>query len=319
MTASNAKTAPIMDWTGLDIDQFSKVPLEIGHRLHTSDLFGDEALARLIDQSDRENYYVNTMDVDAHDVSTRREGETGDISGERALEALAKGHIWYLLMQPEKVDPRYGELVESIYDEIAEYVPGFDVSMKKLSILVSSPKVQVYYHCDIPGQSLWQIRGSKKVYVYPNREPYLDQPSLEKIVMNEAHEISMPYKPEFDEAATVYDLQPGKMLHWPLNAPHRIVNNDCVNVSFTTEHFTADIKRKFVVNKANGILRHRLGLSPRSQKTDGLGYWAKYGLAGAYKVSGLQKQRRQSFKVDFTVDPEAPRGVRTIDGYEFQK
>lgn len=308
-----------MDWNGLDIDKFSQVPLEIGHRLHESDLFSDAALARLIDNAARENYYVNTMDIDAHDVSTRREGETGDINGERALEALASGHIWYLLMQPEKVDPRYGELVEKIYDEIGDHVPGFDVSMKKMSILVSSPKVQVYYHCDIPGQSLWQIRGSKKVYVYPNQEPYLHQPSLEKIVMNEAHEISMPYKPEFDEGATVYDLQPGKMLHWPLNAPHRIVNNDCVNVSFTTEHFTADIKRMFIVNKANGILRHRLGLNPRSQKTDGLGYWAKYGLAGAYKVSGLQKQRRQSFKVDFQVDPEAPRSVRTIPGYEFQK
>ena len=312
-------TASIMDWDDLDIDHFSKVPLQIGHRLHMSELFSDEALARLIENSDRENYYVNTMDVDAHDVSTRREGETGDISGKQALKALADGHIWYLLMQPEKIDSRYAELVEQIYDEIASHVPGFDVSMKKMSILVSSPKVQVYYHCDIPGQSLWQVRGSKKVYVYPNKEPFLHQPSLEKIVMNEAHEISMPYKPEFDEGAVVYDLQPGKMLHWPLNAPHRIVNNDCVNVSFTTEHFTDQIKRMFIVNKANGILRHRLGLNPRSQKTDGLGYWAKYGIAGAYKVSGLQKQRRQSFKVDFQVDPDAPRSVRTIEGYEFQK
>ena len=312
-------TTSIMDWNRLDIAQFSQVPLEIGHRLHESDLFNDSALARLIEKSSRENYYVNTMDIDAHDVRTRREGETGDISGEQALAAIANGHIWYLLMQPEQVDPRYGELVEEIYREIASHVPGFQVSMKKMSILVSSPKVQVYYHCDIPGQSLWQIRGSKKVYVYPNREPYLHQPSLEKIVMNEAHEISMPYDPSFDEGATIYDLQPGKMLHWPLNAPHRIVNNDCVNVSFTTEHMTDSIRRMFIVNKANGILRHRLGLNPRSQKTDGLAYWAKYGIAGAYKVSGMQKHRRQSYKVDFRVDPDAPRGVRTIPGYEFQK
>lgn len=309
----------IFHWNGLNVDEFSKVPLQIGHRLHQSELFNNDALARLIEQSDRKNYYVNTMDIDAHDASTRREGETGDISGKNALKAVADGHIWYLLMQPERVDPRYGELVEQIYDEIAQHVPGFQASMRKMSILVSSPKVQVYYHCDIPGQSLWQIRGSKQVYLYPNREPYLHQPSLEKIVMNEAHEISMPYKPEFDDGAIVYDLQPGQMLHWPLNAPHRVVNNDCVNVSFTTEHFTDDIRRKFVVNKANGILRHRLGLTPRSQETSGLSYWAKYGLAGAYKVSGLQKQRRLSFKVDFTVDPEAPRGFRTIPGYEFQK
>jgi hypothetical protein len=308
-----------MEWDGLNVADFSQVPLQIAHHLHKSDLFSDEALAKLIENSARENYYVNTMDINAHNVRTRREGETGDISGEDALRAVANGHIWYLLMHPERVDPRYGEALEAIYDEIASHVPGFRVSMKKMSILVSSPKVQVYYHCDVPGQSLWQIRGGKKVYVYPNREPYIDRPSLEKIVMNEAHEISMPYQPEFDEGAIVYDLQPGYMLHWPLNAPHRIVNNDCVNVSFTTEHMTESIRRTFIVNKANGILRHRLGLNPRSQRTDGLGYWAKYGLAGAYSVSGMQKKRRQTFKVDFTVDPEAPDGVRAIPAHVFQK
>jgi hypothetical protein len=309
----------IFSWNGQNIDDFSRVPMQIGHHLHQSDLFGDDALARLIENTDRENYYVNTMDIDAHDVSTRREGETGDLSGKAALRAVADGHIWYLLMRPEKVDPRYGELVERIYDEIGHQIPGFRATMKKMSILVSSPKVQVYYHCDVPGQTLWQIRGSKRVYVYPNQEPYLHQPSLEKVVLNEAHEISIPYRPEFDEAAVIYDLQPGQMLHWPLNAPHRIINHDCVNVSFTTEHFTDEIRRQFIVNKANGILRHRLGLNPRSQSTGGLAYWAKYGVAGAYKASGLQKQRRLSFKVDFTVDPDAPRGVRTIDGYEFRK
>lgn len=309
----------IFCWDGLNIDDFSKVPMQIGHRLHESELFGDDALAKIIENSDRENYYVNTMDIDAHDVSTRREGETGDLSGKEALEAVANGHIWYLLMRPEKVDPRYGELVDRIYEEIGHKIPGFKATMKKISILVSSPKVQVYYHCDVPGQTLWQIRGSKKVYVYPNREPYLHQPSLEKVVLNEAHEISIPYRPEFDDDALIYDLQPGQMLHWPLNAPHRIINNDCVNVSFTTEHFTDEIRRKFIVNKANGILRHRLGMNPRSQETDGLPYWAKYGIAGAYRVSGLQKQRRLSFNVDFTVDPNAPQGVRTINGYQFQK
>ena len=310
---------PILSWDGLNLGDFSKVPMQIGHRLHDSDLFSDKALAKLIEHSDRENYYVNTMDIDAHNASTRREGETGDLSGEEALKAVADGHIWYLLMQPHKIDPRYGDLVDQIYDEIGQKIPSFRATMKKMSILVSSPKVQVYYHCDVPGQTLWQIRGSKKVYVYPNREPYLHQPSLEKVVLNEAHEISIPYRPEFDDDAIIYDLQPGQMLHWPLNAPHRIVNNDCVNVSFTTEHFTDEIRRQFIVNKANGILRHRLGFNPRSQSTNGLAYWAKYGVAGAYKVSGMQKQRRLTFKVDFTVDPKAPRGVRSIDGYEFQK
>ncbi len=276
-------------------------------------------LAELISNSARENYYVNTMDLSRHDITTRREGEIRDISGHGVLDAIKRGSIWILLLNPEQANPRYGELVREIYDEIADTVPGFKTDLSKMSILVSSPNIQVYYHCDVPGQTLWQVRGNKNVYVYPNEPPYLRQPDLEKIVLNEAHEISLPYDPAFDDAATVFDLQPGQMLHWPLNCPHRIVNGDCVNVSFTTEHFTPDVRRSFVVNYANGILRRELGWDQLSQTTQGLSYWAKYGVAGAYKLTGRQRVRRQSFKVDFKVDPTAPRGIADIPSYEFRK
>lgn len=312
-------TLSLMNWTGVDIARFGLQPMCIKHRVHEHQLFTDAALARLIEQSDRENYYVNTMNTAAHDTRSRREGEVRGISGAAALEAVAKGKLWIMLLHPEKVEPGYRDLVQQLYDEIGRHVPGFRAFNQKLSILISSPGIQVYYHCDVPGQTLWQVRGRKRVYVYPNQPPYLDQPSLERIVLGEAHEISLPYDEKFDQAASVYDIEPGDMLHWPLNAPHRIVNADCLNVSFTTEHFSPDIKRSFVVNYANGVLRRRLGWRRLSQSIEGPGYWAKLAVAGAYRYSGLPKKRRQRFKVDFTVDPAAPDCVRTIPAYEFRK
>lgn len=312
-------TQSIMKWDDVDVEKFGEESLCIHHGLHQSELFSDEMLAKLIENTDRADYHVETMERLSDGGHRRREGETGEASGKEAFEAVRNGSIWYLLMSPEKVDPRYDELVGQIYDEIAERVPDFRPLSRKMSILVSSPNVQVGYHCDVPGQTLWQVRGSKKVYVYPVRPPFLHQTNLEKIILKEANEVSLPFDPSFDEHAKVYDLQAGEMLHWPLNAPHRVNNNDCVNVSFTTEHTTDATRRSYIVNYANGVMRGSLGMKPVSQKMNGLGYWAKYGLAGAYRLSGRENRRKETFAINFKVDPSKPQGIQDIPKYEFRK
>lgn len=311
--------SPILNWTPEKTARFGREPLMLEHALHQHPLFADEALERLLERVERPDYYVNTMDVTSQNLRSRREGEISGLSGAEVLEAVKSGRIWILLLQPDRLEAGYRDILDSIYDEIAARQPGFKTSFRKLTILISSPRVQVYYHCDIPGQSLWQVRGNKTVYVYPNRAPFLKQPELERIVLGEAHEISLGYDPDFDRDAMVFDLQPGQMLHWPLNAPHRISNGDCVNVSFTTEHFTPDIRRMYHVNFANGVLRSRLGLQHLSQQISGPSYWAKAGVGFAYKAAGMHKRRRKSLAVDFQVDPTALGGVRDIDGYKYQE
>ena len=214
------------------------------------------------------------MDVTTHDPRTRREGMIDGLAGAEALEAVRKGHIWILLQQPHEIEGGYGDMLREVYAEIEERVPGFKSYKHKMSILISSPKVQVYYHADVPGQTLWQVRGTKRVYVYPNTAPFLPQPNIEKIVLGEAHEISLPYAPWYDEYAEVIDLEPGRMLHWPLNCPHRIVNADCLNVSFTTEHMTDELRNAYAVNYANGVLRRRLGAETLARPASGAGLYA---------------------------------------------
>lgn len=312
-------TTPILEWDETKQANFGNVPLMLKHRLHEHALFSDSALERLLESVDRSGYYVNTMDIDKQDSRTRREGVMEGLSGAEIMQAVKNGRIWILLLKPEHQNPGYKSLLKSIYDEIRDKQPGFTTSFEKMTILISSPKIQVYYHCDIPGQSLWQVRGTKRVFVYPNREPYLQQPALERIVLGEAHEISLKYDPEFDADAVVFDLQPGQMLHWPLNAPHRVSNGDCVNVSFTTEHFTPDIRRMYHVNFANGVLRNRLGFKTLKQDTSGPAFWSKLGVCYAYKALGLQKRRRKVLAVDFRVDPSSPRGVKDIPASRFQE
>jgi hypothetical protein len=310
-------TQPVFtDFSQRHTELFGRHTVNLGHTFATSPLFTDATLASLIDRAPAGSYHVNTMDVTTHDPRTRREGLIDGLSGAQAIEAVRRGHIWILIQDPGRYDARYNDMLEGIYAELGERMPGFKSYKQKLSILISSPKVQVYYHADVPGQTLWQVRGTKRVFVYPNSAPFLPQDALERIVLGEAHEISLQYEPWFDEHAEVIDLEPGRMLHWPLNGPHRIVNADCLNVSFTTEHWTDELRNAYAVNYANGILRSRLGLGSLSRPQSGPGMWARLGLAAAWKAAGLQKRRKHRFKVDFKVDLDAPWCVRPIQSFE---
>lgn len=298
---------------------FGRRTVELDHSLNTSNLFDDNALARLIENAPTNTYHVNTMDVATHDPRTRREGMIDGLSGLETLDAIKNGHIWILLQNPGNLDRRYQDLLEQVYGEIEDNVPGFRSFKQKMSILISSPKVQVYYHCDVPGQTLWQVRGRKRVYVYPNRAPFLPPENLERIVMGEAHEISLPYETWFDDHAEVVDLEPGKMLHWPLNCPHRIVNEDCLNVSFTTEHWTKELRNQYVVAYGNGVIRRTFGARELAKPEAGIGLYSRMGLAAAWKYAGFQKKRAHRFQVDFKVDPTAPNGVRSIPAFEHHR
>jgi hypothetical protein len=300
-------------------DLFGRHIINLGHRFHESPLFTDAALAQLLENAPRSTYHVNTMDPTTHDPRTRREGDIVGLSGMEALQAVRQGRIWILFQNPGGVDKAYDALLSEIYAGMEGRVPGLKTFRHKMSILISSPKVQVYYHADTPGQTLWQVRGVKKVYVYPGTAPFLPQDRMEKIVLGEAHEISLDYEPWFDDYAEVIDLEPGRMLHWPLNHPHRIVNHDCLNVSFTTEHWTTALRNTYLVNYANGVIRRYAPSARLSQSTAGPTAWAKFGLAAGVKMMGLQAKRRHRFTIDFRVDPVAPFGVRNIDAYALQK
>jgi hypothetical protein len=92
-------------------------------------------------------------------------------------------------------------------------------------------------------------------------------------------------------------------MHWPLNSPHRVENLDCLNISMTTEYFTQDIRRKQMVNTANGILRNKLGINP-NRDISGTGFWFKAALQSAARRAGiLEGERSKRREVSFKLDP----------------
>ncbi len=309
----------LLEWRADDAANFGKKPLAMRHKAHKSPLFSDEALVRLIDAAPREKIHVNTMAREGLDPRQWREGDLGDLDGAQALAAVARGNLWLHLRRVQETIPAYGELLDRLFDEIAGHVPGFRSYRRSMSVLVSSPGMSVAYHSDVPGQSLWHVRGRKRAYIYPALAPFLPQEALENIILKRDRDTDLPFDPSFDEKALVVDLEPGDWATWPRACPHRIVNGDCLNISFTTEHWTDDLRAGYAVDYANGLLRPLFGERDFSRATRGPAALAKFGLAAAHKALtgqiGRRRRPRLALQIDFRAKPDAASGFVDIEPY----
>jgi hypothetical protein len=299
------------NWEDRTSSLWGNTPLLLKHTLHEHPLFSNEALAALVEDYPREHY--NLVQWGSHGESgSWREGELSGISGRDVIDAIAKGRVWINMRNLPVIDARYGDLMTGIFDELESCMPEFKTFTRKLGLLISSPLSRTLYHADLPGQSLWQIRGVKRVFVYPNASPFQLPQYVERIALSGV-EVNMPYESWYDQHATVYDIGPGEMLHWPLNAPHRVDNHNCLNVSMTIEYFTQDIRRQHMVTVANAILRSKFGLAPSMHTTTGPAFWTKACLQRALRNSAwVRRAHRPRRTPEFRLDPTRPGGVVDI-------
>jgi hypothetical protein len=283
-----------------DRELWSRHTVRLRHALGEIDLFSDANIASLIEKLPRERVAINTMSPSGHKADSWSYVDRAGHNGEAIVEMVKSGRLWINITQIEKLDGRFAQLLEQLFSELQGFMPGFSTFKRSVGLLISSPTAQVFYHADVPGQSLWQIRGRKRIYLYPASEPFLRPAEMEKVVRGITEE-EITYEPWFDEHAEIYDLEPGQMLHWELNRPHRVTNLEGMNVSLTTEHWTPEIRRSYAMNYGNGVLRE-LGLSPKSRSLDGPAFWGKVGLTAAWRASGLHRRRAFKRKVNISMD-----------------
>jgi hypothetical protein len=263
-------------------------------------LFRTDALAELIERYPGKAYMLIHMGPQGTERRFWREGDLGGLSGHEVLEAISRGRLWLNLLQTNLIDKRYNDILDSVFAELEQNVPGLKTFGRDCGILISSPLAQVYYHADLPGQILFQIAGRKRIYFYPPAPPFITREHLEHIAIYDI-EVDIPYENWYDQYARVYDLEPGQMVHWPHNAPHRIENMDCLNVSMTVGYWSESIRRTYMVTRGNGVMRYRFGRIPTSSSTSGPSFLGK---AVLHKVnsSWITRQKAGRRPVEFKLD-----------------
>lgn len=284
------------------IRDFGKSTSVFNHNFAASGLFTDEKLAELIERYPREYYMLNTMTAQG-DKPEWRSGEINNVAGDKVLQALTEGRIWLALRRFDVVCPEYDELVHDAFSDMEKLQPGLKTFKHNSSMLISSPGARVLYHADIPFVCLFHVRGRKKLWLYDaDNKEHLPDRTLEGVILRETEE-EVGYDEAWDKDAAQIVLEPGTALSWQLNAPHRVDNLDGLNVSITTDYFTPYAQKKYGVYYANGVMRRKFGVEPKSTDVQGLGAYAKCAAALAFKKSGMMKSTERKMISTFTLDP----------------
>jgi hypothetical protein len=291
----------ICDWTPQKAAAFTRDTLTFDHTLHQRAMFDDAGLASLLDRYPRDKLGVYTMGHDPVDWTTWASGAPGELSGAELLEAVRKGRIWLNLRKTNDYLEDYRALEADIFADLGAGAPRIRTMKRDLGMLISSARAHVFYHLDIPLVMLWQLRGAKTVYVYPVADPYVGDEQLERIVLKESDE-QFAYESAWDAGAQVVELTPGRMVSWPQNAPHRVVNGDMLNVSLSIEFMTPQALLRANVIYANGVLRRRLGARPRIQAGFTPTALGKVALARGVKKLGVQKSFERVLPKTFMLD-----------------
>jgi len=301
-------------WTPQQYNALENEILLAPHALHTSGLFDDDNLIRLIDNHPARDMGVNTMGT-SHTEFEWREGDRNGVPADVLLELVKRGRLWINLRKALVHHADLKEAVDAIYDELEQKAPPFKAEQRSANLLISSPGALVHYHLDTPVNMLWHIRGRKRVWVYPLEPKFVSQEHLEGIFSGEFAE-DLPYETSFDEYARVFDVEPGQMLTWPQSTPHRVTNLEGMNVSLSTEHKNARALRVGNVHLANQFLRRTLGLPCRSTDAGGVsGHFKQLVIRCARRlpIAKVHPVQRNTYPVTFKVDPAAAQGFTLLD------
>ena len=295
----------IQDWTPEKAKAFGRQTLDFTHDLHQRPMFSDEGLAQALEDYPRAKLGVFTMGEDPRAWTTWRKGSADGLSGAQLLESAKAGRIWLNLREANLYLKPYADLADEVFAEKEANAPGLRTFKRDLGVLISSANAQVFYHLDVPLVSLWQIRGTKRVWVYPPEAPYVGEEALEKIVLRETAE-QFAFDPAWDDGAQEVELTPGRMVTWSQNAPHRIENGPMLNVSLSMEFMTPEALLRANVIYANGVMRRRAGLRPRLRDGVSAANLGKFALARGAKALKLQKTQERILPASFRLDPAQP-------------
>lgn len=300
----------LVNWTNQNETRFGNDVMLAQHDAVGSDLFLDDGLAHILDVYPREHLDIWTFGDEGEGVNTSLRGRAPKLSGADIVEAVKNGHIWLNMRRANFDVPELKPIADAIYDSLEDAT---ERKMRKrdMSVLISSPNVKVHYHLDIPLVALFQMRGKKRLWMYPKNEALAPSEFIEDIV-HMSREEELPYRKAFDDAATVYELTPGMGLTWPQFMPHRVENANCLNVSLSCEYQTLGSFLQANAIYTNKLLRNTTPLSPVVRNAVGPGVVAKAAFARAHKAINRTGPRTSPTPITFELDTSSESYVRPL-------
>lgn len=187
--------------------------LRFGHALESTGLFGDEALAGLIDASPRMALAVRTRRPDGSPRDPWISGAADAASGAQILEAVRTGALSVTIDDVAAADPAFSLLRDRLVEAFRAETWTL-ATAAKLSLVISSPRLATPLVVQPREAATLSVRGAQVLYAYPA-----------------GPQAALPWTPMREDAVTPVMLRGGQAVYWPLHAPVRTVNGDETSVS----------------------------------------------------------------------------------------
>lgn len=276
---------------------------KMDHNIQDTGLFSDGNLIRALDSHPPENL----------DICTRGSFQTcarGMASSADLLNAVRRGSLWLNLRNIDSLNTPHGRLVTHMHKAFNRHL-GIRTRSRIGGLIISSPSATVNYHIDLTDVTLWHLRGKKRIYIYPNRAPFIEPKTIQDIAMAAGVE-NVPYDPSFEEHVFAIDLQPGEMICWPHLSPHRVDNLGGLNVSLSLESMSLKSRMRVGSHLFDGYMNKHLGTKFGSDDPSGVLAFAKTGTATALKKAGLSRRHVRALKPRFKINMAMPDCIEPI-------
>jgi hypothetical protein len=240
---------------------FDSLPFQFVHRFTDEHpLFQMSRLRRLVENpATRAGVYYDTGEIRVDqrwDTVPHRK-----LSMEEAFDSIENAGAW-MIFRRVHLDPDYNGILDECMREV-KLLSGRQIEEEKKSqeamIFITSPNRVTSYHIDRECNFLMQVRGTKTINVF-ERDDREVTPEEELETFWSRDNNAGVYKPQYQQRAHVFLMEPGKGVHIPVNSPHWLQNGNNVSISLSISYQYKDSNRKYVY-QANYYLR-KLGLHP---------------------------------------------------------
>jgi hypothetical protein len=238
---------------------YPEAPAMLDHGLAGHPLLTLEALAglaRRIRPVDVE-YNRGDLPVGIDPADTPANG----LSVEETIREIEQCGSWMVLKFVEQ-DPAYRALLDETLAPLEDEVrPTTGAMLKREAfIFISSPEAVTPFHFDPEHNILFQIRGTKRMTIFPAADEALANGAAHEAFHAGGHR-NLAWRDEFAAKGEAFDLAPGRAVYVPVKAPHWVKNGPEASISLSLTWRSEWSYREEYAHAMNALLR-RAGLNP---------------------------------------------------------
>lgn len=234
-------------------------PVKLRHLLCDNPVFELDRLLALAKNLPPDKIEYNSADLSLNcDPSAPA---PNGLSLEQTIERIDDCGSWVVLKNVER-DREFAALMEVCLGEIepaARPATG-PMHRKEAFVFISSPRAVTPFHMDPEHNILLQIRGDKKMTIYPHSDYVIAPPEKHEAFHAGGHR-NMEHREAFDARAEIFDLKAGEAVYVPVKAPHHVRVGEQASVSFSITWRSRRSDAEARLHLMNAMLR-RLGARP---------------------------------------------------------